>query len=491
MINKQLPKTGISKTIALMFCLCLVLNIAAQTESDSTFIRVYLPTTATHPNWYFLPSNQTWAANVVEKYDSNYALQLVSIFHTPPPEFLYHQSPVLSYSRTGQYLDICFGPIDLDEDEMLIPGSYSHIIRDGMGGYVARYDHESCLYQLDSDFQFVDYIAPVDDSGHHYCTNRDVIADDNGYITACTPDVTVSKLGPDFSVLWTIYLPANLFLSMKKLSDGAFLTLLWGNNHYQAVKFSGTGEMIWSKQLECAAVQDFIEINNRYYGIVYETLDINNAELRVYDFGVNFEQEDPGEPILVMPTYPLLDHSNFGYCKTFSVIRTSDNCIVLAVSTPTGEIFKFDSNFNLLWKCNALENERIGIGAHPLIELADGDLLYCATLPSPQQHQVAIVRIDSNGNYVSIDPTELTPDVPGISAYPNPFKSELVIETKGTTNQSNKLEIYNVRGQLVDSMTIHENKATWIPQGLPSGIYVLKLSDNAKQIESKMITYIK
>jgi hypothetical protein len=249
--------------------------------------------------------------------------------------------------------------------------------------------------------------------------------------------------------------------------------------------------MIWSKQLECAAVQDFIEINNRYYGIAYETLDINNAELRVYDFGVNFEQEDPGEPILVMPTYPLLDHSNFGYCKTFSVIRTSDNCIVLAVSTPTGEIFKFDSNFNLLWKCNALENERIGIGAHPLIELADGDLLYCATLPSPQQHQVAIVRIDSNGNYVSIDPTELTPDVPGISAYPNPFKSELVIETKGTTNQSNKLEIYNVRGQLVDSMTIHENKATWIPQGLPSGIYVLKLSDNAKQIESKMITYIK
>ena len=50
MINKQLPKTGISKTIALMFCLCLVLNIAAQTESDSTFIRVYLPTTATHPD---------------------------------------------------------------------------------------------------------------------------------------------------------------------------------------------------------------------------------------------------------------------------------------------------------------------------------------------------------------------------------------------------------------------------------------------------------
>ncbi len=126
-----------------------------------------------------------------------------------------------------------------------------------------------------------------------------------------------------------------------------------------------------------------------------------------------------------------------------------------------------------------------------MIELGNSDLLYCATV-GYQPRQLALVRIDSNGNYVGIeDDTEQTPAPSVISAYPNPFKKELIIEIKTISNANNQIEIYNIKGQLVESKTFRGTKATWIPQNVPSGVYILKLNSNSKQIDSKIITYIK
>jgi len=103
-----------------------------------------------------------------------------------------------------------------------------------------------------------------------------------------------------------------------------------------------------------------------------------------------------------------------------------------------------------------------------------------------------LVRIDSNGNYVGIeDDTEQTPAPSVISAYPNPFTIELNVNLKNNTTGENKLEIYNIRGQLVESMTFRGSSITWTPQHLATGMYIVKYINNNKLLSSKMITYIK
>lgn len=175
----------------------------------------------------------------------------------------------------------------------------------------------------------------------------------------------------------------------------------------------------------------------------------------------------------------------------FPVIHTSDGCLVMAVSTPSGEVLKFDSNFNHLWSSNALSLDRIGIGKHPLIELDNGDILYCATVHEQPQH-LALVRIDSNGNYVgNMDYTEPVPPSFRISAYPNPFSSEVTIKTEGLPVTDSKLLFYNIRGQLVDTIELRDNRVNWTPGNIPSGIYILNLVGDGGVLASRKISYIK
>ncbi|MCB5245308.1 MAG: T9SS type A sorting domain-containing protein [Candidatus Cloacimonetes bacterium] len=476
----------VKKLIVLLFYMCLVLNVFAQ--EDSTFVCYYSPTYETHPFWYFFPISGIDAANVFEKYDGSFGMQLLSTFHTPPPEMVFPQSPIVTYNRRGQYLNTTFGPFT---DESLIPGYYSHIIKDGLGGYLALDMFEHRIHRLSNNLQFVEWVQLETDTGT-LMSIMDLIIENNGFIVVSNhPGYIIAKFTSDLNCLWSTPLPAHQHKRLRKLSDGSYVNLWWYSPHFRVMKISTTGDTIWTKQLLCEYVDDFIEINNRFYGFAYWSININTVELRIYDFGIDFENEDPGDPILVIPTYPLLGNDIYGLGDPYSVIRTSDNCIIIAVSTPIGEIFKFDSNFNLIWSSNALQNEKIGIGFHPLIELGNGDFLYCA-LVEELPYRLALVRIDSNGNYVGIDDdTEQTPAKPAILVYPNPFRREIILEMKVADSSVNLLEVYNIKGQLVESKTIRGTKATWTPQNLPSGVYILKFMGNSKQIASKMITYIR
>jgi hypothetical protein len=480
------------KLVCVLFVMCFALDLFAQV--DSTFVRYYNPTYETHPFWNSFPTSGIYAANVFEMYDGNFGVQLLSTFHTPPPEMVFPQSPIACYNRVGQYINTTFGPYN---DNGLLFGYYSHIIKDGYGGYLALDMFEHRIHRLSSELQYVEWVSLVDDNGTTMSI-LDLIIEDNGFIVVSNyPDYRIAKFNFELNCLWDYYEYQNYpFWSIIRGSNGGYL--IWcggysGSNfdYINVLKLTSAGDSLWTKPNLTPGVHKIIELNDRYYGLIYGSVDINTAELRVYDFGVDFEYENAGAPILVIPTYPLLGNNLYGLGEPFSVIKTSDDCIILAVSTPTGEIFKFDNNFDLLWSSNALQNERVGIGFHPLVELGNGDLLYCATV-GYQPRQLALVRINSTGNYVGIeDETEQTPAPSVISAFPNPFKTELIIEIKTLSNANNQIEIFNIKGQLVESKTFRGTKATWIPQNLPSGVYILKLNSNSKQIEGKIITYIR
>lgn len=474
------------KLVGILFILCFALDLFAQV--DSTFVRYYNPTYETHPYWVSFPTSGTYAANMFEKYDGNFGMQILSTFHTPPPEMVFPQSPIASYNRRGEYINTSFGPCN---DDGLLFGYYSHIIRDGYGGYLALDMFEHKIHRLNSDLQFVEWVPLLYVNGTPGGI-FDLIGEDNGFIVVGNSGGNViAKFSYDLTCLWSTSLPFNHHQRLRKLNDGSCIILWRYNPYFRVMKVSSTGDSIWVKQIQCEVADDFIEFNYNFYGFIYDSINISTAELRVYDFGVDFDNEDPGDPILVIPTYPLLDNNLYGLGEPFSVIKTSDNCIILAVSSPGGEIYKFDSSFNLIWSSNALQDERIGIGNHPLIELGNGDLLYCATV-GHQPRRLALVRIDSNGIYVGIeDDTEQTPAPSVISAYPNPFTIELNVNLKNNTTGENKLEFYNIRGQLVESMTFRGSSITWTPQHLATGMYIVKYINNNKLLSSKMITYIK
>lgn len=481
----------------------LMVTVTLTAQIDSTFVRHYYPTYSTHPYWQSHPIGGTYAANVLETYNGDFCLQMLSVYHTPPPEVVTFQSPLAIYSRTGQYQETSFGPYT---DYDVICGYYSTIVQDGLGGYLARDMYEHRLHRLDNNFHYVGYVPLTSNSGH-WGSIRDIIKVDDGLIIlgsiSGTYSYAITKYNYDLAIQWECYINVVESWPIRKMtttSDGGFL--FWRGGHtssnydyFRATKLSAYGDTLWTKQMITPSVQQIVEVNGNYYGFVYHSHNNTTAELRIYDFGLNFENENHGAPILVIPTYPLLDNHMSYNEHPFYVTRTSDNCIILAISTPNAEIFKYDSDLNLLWTSNALNYERMGRGDHPLLELPNGDFVYCAGVsvyPRVEIESVALVRINANGNYVGVEDDIETPALsPMITAYPNPFNQELNVELKANQLSLCKVEVYNIKGQLIDSLTLQDNKSNWMPRNLASGVYILKLLSNSKLVESKKITHIK
>ncbi|MDD3662850.1 MAG: FlgD immunoglobulin-like domain containing protein, partial [Candidatus Pacebacteria bacterium] len=79
-----------------------------------------------------------------------------------------------------------------------------------------------------------------------------------------------------------------------------------------------------------------------------------------------------------------------------------------------------------------------------------------------------------------------TPPVNAISAYPNPMKDHLnikITQDDGAVTGENRIEIYNIKGQLVRSIEVSKGETEWDgkdKQGkhCPLGIYLLRFNES-------------
>jgi hypothetical protein len=78
------------------------------------------------------------------------------------------------------------------------------------------------------------------------------------------------------------------------------------------------------------------------------------------------------------------------------------------------------------------------------------------------------------------------------SVYPNPFNPMINIEYKLSNSALIQIEIYNIRGQKIDS--INEGykspgiyRAIWNGENYPSGMYIIVLENGSKSLMKKMI----
>lgn len=457
-------------------------------QVDSTFIQYYYPNAQTHPYWYnFGDTEYTKTANVFETYDNKFVLQSVGTFHTPPPEVVFDQSPMIKYSRQGIFQGAVFGPVDGDGG--LLNGHYERIIKDGLGGYLALNSSTIRIDRIDANLNFVEPVILHYSNGNNIYP-KDILPDSTGFVLiGGTGSVICAKFDFNLNMIWHYLFPSNDYIHsfVNSTSDGGYLFSFYDLTSRVHFKVNSQGDSIWLASSPTYVTQ-IIEANNKYYGLKYSDYDIYSGRLYVYDFGTDFSNPSPTVPIRSIVTYRLLMNDD-----VFSCIRKENDDIILAVSTPNGEIFRYDSDFNLIWSADYLSNERIGVGRSPLIELGNGDFLYCArtSRQGGGTDKFILVRITSDGHVTPINDEFQEPIISLLSVYPNPFTHSLNFELNSDFKGDTKIAIYNIKGHLVEAFILKTKTTAWKPLNLASGIYIVKLLHNKQIVQNVKITYIR
>ena len=83
-----------------------------------------------------------------------------------------------------------------------------------------------------------------------------------------------------------------------------------------------------------------------------------------------------------------------------------------------------------------------------------------------------------------------------LDAYPNPFNPTTLLSFEISNNAHAKLDIYNINGQLVDTIIDGEYTAgyysfNWNASKYSSGVYFVRLNINDKYHQTKKIILIK
>jgi hypothetical protein len=71
-----------------------------------------------------------------------------------------------------------------------------------------------------------------------------------------------------------------------------------------------------------------------------------------------------------------------------------------------------------------------------------------------------------------------------VAAYPNPTTNSLTIETSNSINGSLSYQLTDLHGRLLKKARVGKSRANVDVSGLPTAIYLLKISDNGKFIKT-------
>lgn len=88
-----------------------------------------------------------------------------------------------------------------------------------------------------------------------------------------------------------------------------------------------------------------------------------------------------------------------------------------------------------------------------------------------------------NDEHTALSPQDLI-----ISVYPNPFCEKLNIKLESKTNQPVKIDIYNLKGQLIYDSVVEPNmQFSWNDSKAASGVYFVKVSQGRNTQTKKII----
>ena len=81
------------------------------------------------------------------------------------------------------------------------------------------------------------------------------------------------------------------------------------------------------------------------------------------------------------------------------------------------------------------------------------------------------------------------PDEVSLSAYPNPFNLSVRITLSGR-DANVPVDIFDIRGERVVSLSLLDGEAIWAPDNLPAGVYFATIRIDGQNFVDKLV-YLK
>lgn len=312
------------------------------------------------------------------------------------------------------------------------------------------------------------------------------------------------------------------FYSVVQTSDNGFMACGFSNSYGDSsvfvVKTDNMGNLLWQRSLcssNFALARDIIKIGNyyyivgkvkdeySYYKLLILKLDIHGNLIwqKIHDVGFTGESiihttdnnlivaggiiltklNLNGDTIWRKVLYPTLkifsikqtpDHGfilsgNYNYCDQINMIAKTDSVgnILWTKLYPTG-LYGYMDNFVSIQTTN------------------DNGYIACGYSEYNSAYKLRIIKTDSIGDYIV--GFNITASDDEFSIYPNPANKNIIIESNELTKPET-ISIYNLQGQLILQQTIKQTKTTINIENFARGIYIIKLTDNANTITSRIV----
>lgn len=303
---------------------------------------------------------------------------------------------------------------------------------------------------------------------------------------------TIRKVTPNGDIIWSkdFYISGSgsgCVKSVTETSDGGFVaTGYTSGNGFDifVLKTNSTGDSLWSQTFD--GYGDYDQGN-----CVIETNDGNvlaggfiEAPAPVYGYGFLAYIYDTGDTLWTKQI-PATTFSPF-----LSLIDDTNNIIAYGGSYGESKLIKIDFNGDII-----LEQDIYGYrpsGDKCFQKIENGYIFL--SREGLYNSIIALIKTDVNGNVNLIDDNIYNVHNYSLINYPNPFNPETTIKFELPINiRKPILEIFNVKGQLIDSFTLTENQNSlqWNAEGYSSGIYLYRIKSDGFVSRTKKMTLIK
>ena len=292
-------------------------------------------------------------------------------------------------------------------------------------------------------------------------------------------EIKIDSIDNAFSaeLIWEYELAPELFGfasgNAQKLDNGNVLITTVGGGG-RSIEVSGEGEIIWQGEYN-------LSLPN---GAVYRATKIPGIHPTEYSVLINNYQEYNGKiGVYVSEGFPSI---------SFKILNEGDYAQDIYYEMYDEKGWFENSNGNNILSPGQ-EIELNFFGQIPSDEISNQINLITTPKWQPEKSKTTSVTVYTEPLSKLIN--EIADDFQVGSPFPNPFNSKVNIPLKTKDNSEIKLDIYNIKGDLIGTQTYYINakghqKLSWDGSKLSTGLYFLKL-ENYNYVQTRKILFLK
>ena len=315
--------------------------------------------------------------------------------------------------------------------------------------------------------------------------NGNIITFDNGNLSPefrgtdepISRAIEISIDDTEASLVWSYELAPDLFGfasgNAQKLDNGnVLLTTVGGGG--RSLEVDMEGNIVWEGLYNLSLPDGAVYRANRIPGIfpvAYSVLVDNYMESE----GLSGVYVPSGSSII-----------------SYTIINEGDYSLTLSCQINDDEGWFSSQSIELILEPGM--GEQISFSGE-VSEINNGNPIHLLTIPIHHPHRAKTISVEGFTTPLSLDQRPLPNSFRFAQPYPNPFNPSTSISFSLDKDQSILLQIYNMRGQLINTLIDEkviagDHSLYWQPYNLGSGIYFIQLS-NGITTQIKKVIYLK